>query len=245
MRAIRSINILGVNVSDITYELFTELVSNCVSNGRQSCIGYANAHTLNRCFEDSQLKELLNGMDFVHPDGIGVFKASRYLYETDGLSERMTGSDFYPVLAGLCEKEGWKVFFFGHKKETLSKILAHYPNLRIAGLAEGYGFEDEAVVSEINASGADILLVGLSFPRQEMWISSNRQKLSPKVILAVGDGFRVFSGEKVRGPAIFRKLGLEWLIRLLLHPVRDFRRYFVGVPLFIARIIRQRKSQNC
>ena len=244
MKTLRKINILGVCISELDTESFLEVVDDSVRNGKQICIGYANVHTLNGSYEDKKLSLLLNQMDFVHPDGTGVYLASRFLYGDQGFHVRFTGSDFYPFLAGHCIKNGWKVFFFGHTKETLSKISGSFPDLEIAGTSEGYGFENESVISQINETGANVLLVGLSFPKQEIWIAEHRHKLLPRVILAVGDGIRVFSGEKKRGPSILRKLGLEWLVRLILNPAANFNRYAVGIPMFLFRILKQRKMQN-
>ena len=96
------------------------------------------------------------------------------------------------------------------------------------------------MVSHINRSGAQILLVGLSFPLQEKWIAANKEKLNSNFILAVGDGIRVFSGEKSRGPDFMRKAGLEWLARIAAEPSVYFGRYASGIPEFVFKVLKQK-----
>jgi N-acetylglucosaminyldiphosphoundecaprenol N-acetyl-beta-D-mannosaminyltransferase len=235
---------LGVKVSDLNYDSFLDVIADAIQNEKQIAIGYANAHTLNLCYSDKSLTDILNSMDYVHPDGIGIYIASKYIQGSSKLSSRMTGSDFYPRLTELCVRNGWKVYFFGHSREILERIEGNCPGLSVAGLSEGYNFNDDEVVESINSSEADILIIGLSFPLQEQWIVKNRIRLRSKVILAVGDGIRVFSGDKVRGPVLFRRMGLEWLIRLILNPFGNFNRYIIGNPKFLFRVYTHPKGKN-
>ncbi len=114
------------------------------------------------------------------------------------------------------------------------------PLLNITGMNEGYSFSDEEVIRKINAADPDILIIGLSCPKQERWICDNRDKINFKVALNVGDGIKVFAGYKVRGPEIFRKAGMEWLFRLFSDPVSNFNKYVTGIPLFIYRIFKEK-----
>lgn len=236
----RRVRILGIDVNAFTYKSFLELVQYAISENNKVTVGYANALTLSRCGRDENARRALTSMDFIHPDGAGVFAASKFLYGKDSLPERFTGSDFYPLLVRQCIEYGHKVFFFGHKEKNLELIHKNQPELSIAGVHEGYDFEDEEVVMQINRSGAQILLVGLSFPLQEKWIAANKERLNSNLILAVGDGIRVFSGEKSRGPAFMRKAGLEWLARIAAEPSVYFGRYASGIPEFAVKVLKQK-----
>ena len=239
-----TIEIFGIKINKLTNSDFLELFGDAIKNKHKITIGYANAHTLNSGYKSRLLADLLNSMDYIHPDGIGVYLASQHLFGKLGLKNRITGSDFYPLLIDECIKNGWSLFFFGHKSHTLEKIRLLHPTLNIAGMAEGYDYDSAKVIEQINSSQADILIIGLSFPLQEKWIHEFKDKLECNVILAVGDGIKVFSGEKKRGPMIFRKLGLEWLIRVIVDPFGNMERYLIGNPKFIARVLRERKREN-
>ena len=238
------IKIFGIKINKLTNEGFLELFRDSITNRLKITIAYANAHTLNQCHSDIGLAGLLNSMDYVHPDGVGVLWASRKLYGNSGLDVRITGSDFYPLLIDECIRNDWSIFFFGHRNATLEKISQMHPNLRIAGTAEGYDYDNEEVIGKINESRPDILIIGLSFPLQEKWMREFREKIDCRVLLAVGDGIKVFSGEKKRGPAFLREMGLEWLVRVISNPAANFKKYLAGNPQFVARILRQKKGQN-
>jgi hypothetical protein len=116
------------------------------------------------------------------------------------------------------------------------------PGLQIAGTMHGYfdAAETAQVVSQINASGADILLVAMGAPQQEIWLARNEAALSPPVRLGVGGLFDYYSGRISRAPAWIREAGFEWVWRMGCEPSRLWKRYIVGNPLFLARVMRER-----
>lgn len=240
MTSFPSINILGVNVNKLTYETFLHFIKKAVSGNVKISIAYANADTLNKIKSDKNLKSIYNSFDIIHPDGVGVYLASRFLYGKRGLRKRITGSDFYEILISQSLKSGWKYFFFGHTNEILNRISLNHPELNIKGYSEGYNFKTPEVISEINKVNPDIIIIGLSCPVQEKWMYENRDKINFKVMLAVGDGIKVFAGNRIRGPVVFRKAGMEWIIRLILNPFTNFRKYVIGIPLFIFRVTAQK-----
>ena len=81
---------------------------------------------------------------------------------------------------------------------TLEKIKYANPKLTISGQHHGDNFNDEDIIREINSSKPDILIVGLGFPEQEIWILKNHSNIDCKVIIAVGEGIKVFAGTKIR-----------------------------------------------
>lgn len=241
---IDTLNIFGVKVSKLTDVTFLECIKICIAENRNLRIGYANADTLNKSYDDANLRNILNSFDIVHPDGIGVYLASRFLYQNDGLEKRLTGSDFYSILIKESTRNNWSFFFFGHTIDTLNEIKRLHPELNIAGLHGGYEFSNSEVINKINAANPDIIIVGLSCPVQEKWVFENSYLLKYKVILCTGDGIKVFAGKKIRGPVFMRKMGLEWSIRYLTNPVSNFKRYIIGVPVFIFRILKENLKTN-
>jgi N-acetylglucosaminyldiphosphoundecaprenol N-acetyl-beta-D-mannosaminyltransferase len=121
-----------------------------------------------------------------------------------------------------------------------------HPDLRIAGVRHGYfdhragSPENGLVVAEINAARPDILLVGLGMPLQERWLMENLHGLDVGAALTGGAVFDYASGKLRRGPRLLTANGLEWLARLIVEPRRLWRRYLLGNPLFLARVIGQR-----
>ena len=106
-----------------------------------------------------------------------------------------------------------------------------YPHLQIAGMVSPpfrslSAEEDAAEVEKINASGADIIWVGLGAPKQENWMYDHRDKVHG-VMIGVGAGFDYHAGNIKRAPMWMQKLSLEWLYRLMQDPKRLFKRYLV------------------
>jgi len=215
-----------------------------MENERVKSITYVNSNTLNLVFDNNKLLNIFNQFDLIHPDGMGVIIASQLLYGKKGLKKRITGSDFYPILNQVAIKNKWRVFFFGDKDTTLKKIVKINPRLIVTGWHNGYTYNDDEIVTEINNSKTDILIVGLGCPKQEKWIVENKDRLSVKVIIAVGDGIKVFAGIKKRGNRFMQTLGLEWVARLINNPMLYWKRYLIGIPLFLIRVIRLKYSSG-
>ena len=105
------------------------------------------------------------------------------------------------------------------------------PDLKIAGMVsppfrELSEEEDKEMVDQINASGADIIWVGLGAPKQERWMYAHKDRVNG-VMIGVGAGFDYHAGNIKRAPGWMQKLSLEWLYRLLQDPKRLFKRYLV------------------
>lgn len=230
-------NIFGLDIDKTSYSALLNKIITSINSKKKTTIGYANANTLNNIFNNPELQKIISSFIITHPDGIGVYLASRFLYGKKGIN-RMTGSDFYPLLIEEGIKNKWRFFFFGHDKKTLERTGVSNPELTICGYSEGYNFDTDTVIDQINNSDTNILVVGLGFPGQEKWIFENKNKLNCNVIIAVGDGIRVFSGTKKRGARFIRKLGFEWLIRIITNPAKYWKRYLIGNPVFLLRIIK-------
>ena len=231
--------IFDINIERINYSGLRDFISFSINNNKKKLITYVTAASLNIIYENPKLTNIYHKFDLIHPDGVGVFWASKFLFGKKGASEKITGSDFYPILEEEIIKNKWRIFFFGETDETLNKLLDKRELSEfIVGFQNGFDFQTERLIKRINSLAPDILIVGIGAPRQEKWIVENQDNLNVKVILSVGEGIKVFAGaDKVRGPEFIQKAGLEWLVRLVYNPRKFWRRYLIGIPLFIARII--------
>lgn len=233
----RSIYIWNLRIDITGYQEILARISYAIKNNSNLTITYANANTLNKVYHKKEISDKLNAFDIIHPDGIGIHRAAGFLNKGLTGLKRMTGSDLYPLLINECINRNFPVFFFGHREKTLSKIQKKFPGLKICGMNVGYDFNDEQLLEIINKSHASLLIVGLGQFKQEEWILKNCGNLNIPVIIAVGDGIKVFAGTKIRGPELARKIGLEWLFRLLGNPLKYWFRYTIGNSLFLMRII--------
>jgi lipopolysaccharide/colanic/teichoic acid biosynthesis glycosyltransferase len=109
--------------------------------------------------------------------------------------------------------------------------------LCIAGTRDGFdGAQDaDEAVAAINASGADIVLVALGVPLQDVWLHRHAVRLNAALTLGVGALFDFLAGNVRRAPKLVRKARCEWVWRLAMEPRRMARRYLAGNVTFLAR----------
>jgi N-acetylglucosaminyldiphosphoundecaprenol N-acetyl-beta-D-mannosaminyltransferase len=245
------VNVLGVRVDPLTVEDLHAEIGRLVRGSERALVLNANANCLNFCHQDPTLREFLNQAEIVLCDGAGVMLAARIL--GGRIPERITYADWAWQLAAFAAAEGFSLYFLGARpgvaEEAARRLQQRYPALKIAGVHHGYfdhsvgSPENEAVLQEINASSPDILLIGLGMPLQEYWLMENRHNLNASVVLTGGAVFDYVSGRLRRGPRLLTESGFEWLARLLIEPRRLWRRYIVGNPLFLLRVLKQRLSR--
>lgn len=235
-----SIKIFGLSIAKTNNLDLINYIENEISFDRNSLITYVTFNSLNEYYSKKVAMSIYNKFDLIHPDGIGVYFASKLLFGADYFKERFTGSDFYPTLIEAAIQHKWKIFFFGDKLETLEQIPIKNSELNVVGYISGYDFDNDNVVKKVNNAKPNILIIGLGQPRQEKWVIDNKEKLTTNVVIAVGDGIKIFAGTKQRGLKVIQKIGLEWLVRLVYNPKLYWKRYLIGIPLFIFRIIKER-----
>ena len=238
MNNLKTYNLLGMCLNNISYSEILSAIHQSIQNQKQISICYANVNSISLSFNNEKVKNLFSDFDIVHPDGFGVFLGLKILLGKSFQSKRISGSDLYEHLIKYGIDNKYNFFFFGDKDITLNQININYPLLKVVGSQNGYNFDNKVLIDKINHKDVDILIVGLGSPKQEEWIISNKEKINSKVIIAVGDGIKVFAGIKKRGPKFLQILGLEWIVRLFYEPKRLWRRYIVGIPLFILRILK-------
>jgi N-acetylglucosaminyldiphosphoundecaprenol N-acetyl-beta-D-mannosaminyltransferase len=211
---------------------------------------YVNAHVLNQSREIPALRSALEQADLVYCDGYGVRLAAKAL-EVD-IPHRMTGADWIWGLAALCETAGQSIYLLGSEPgvtaEAATRLSRWYPRLDIKGTHHGF-FEigsahDDRVVEDINARRPDIVLVGMGTPKQELWAERNAQRLDADVLWTVGALFDYVSGRVPRAPGWLADNGLEWIFRFAIEPQRMWRRYLLGNPVFISRVMAQAHARH-
>ncbi len=187
----------------------------------------------------------IDASDVVLPDGIMVVWLSKLT--GGGIKERLSGPDFFVDLSKAVEGVHPGYYFLGSTPETLRKIEARlarvFPAIACKGtysppFGEWDDEEDRRIIDAINQSGADVLWVGFTAPRQEMWIHKHKHQLKVKMVAAIGAGFDFFAGTKQRAPLWMQTAGLEWLFRVMQEPARMGKRYLVGAPRFLKLVVR-------
>lgn len=232
-------SIFDINIDNIS---MTQSVESLTSIPRRaSRVAYfVNANSLNQACSSSSLTRIINRADFVLPDGTGVRIAARR--KQVRVTENVNGTDMLPLLCEAAIEKHKSIYLLGSTNEivnaTARRLKALFPLLDIAGTHHGYLQEADScrVITDINRSGANILLVGMGTPKQETWLDSHRSQLTTDINIAVGGLFDYYSGKIPRAPLWMRKKGIEWIWRLMQEPYSKFYRYVIGNPAFLFRI---------
>ncbi len=204
---------------------------------------FVNAHCFNIAQKNSQYKDAINRADLLLNDGIGIKLGAKIAGIQ--LKENMNGTDFVPRLLEFARDYGKNVYFLGGQEgialAAKQKTELKFPGIFIVGVRNGF-FDfnnDQEIVADIIHKKTDILIVGMGVPRQELWLSKNKNKLINVKISVAGGAILDFISENVkRAPRWMQISGTEWIFRLLQEPARLFKRYAVGIPLFYYHIFR-------
>src|SRR5690348_10798269 len=231
-------------------ELMRRITGWVGNGGPARRVMYVNAHVLNQSREIPSLRAALERADLVYCDGYGVRLAAKALDAE--IPHRMTGADWIWHLAALCEAAGQSVYLLGSEPsvaaETGRRLGRWYPRLAIAGTHHGFfdigSPHDDRVVEDINERRPDIVLVGMGTPKQELWVEHNAARLDTDVLWTVGALFDYVSGRVPRAPGWLADNGLEWIFRLAIEPQRMWRRYLLGNPVFISRVMAQARARQ-
>lgn len=229
--------ILDVHYDDLSEAQITQRILQLRQQDQQALVTYLNLDCLHKATLDAEYREILQNADLVCPDGIGLKLAILFCGQRKRAYTNAT--DFFLRLVRESAGSGARLYFLGSEPgvaQAAAEVLrAQNPGLLIAGTHHGYFQDDTAMVEQINASGADVLLLGTGAPRQEKWLWKHRAALKPKLLVAVGALFVWASGRQRRAPLLLQKLRLEWAWRILLEPQRLFRRYIMeDLPFLIS-----------
>lgn len=237
-----SIDVLSVRVDDATYEDLLAKVDAFVATGLPHQIVTLNVEMLVAAHDDPGFARDLNAADLNVADSAGVMLAAQLLGRP--LRQRVTGSDGIYHLAAHCARRRYRPFFLGAGPgvagQAAERLAAANPGLQVAGAYAGSPRpeEEDDIIQRVRAAAPDLLLVAYGVPAEEKWLARNRLRLGVPVMMGVGGTFDFVAGVTRRAPLWMRRLGLEWLHRLLQEPWRWRRQ--LALPRFVALVLRQR-----
>jgi N-acetylglucosaminyldiphosphoundecaprenol N-acetyl-beta-D-mannosaminyltransferase len=207
---------------------------------------YINQHCFNIYSSDKIYRNLVDSQFYFFLDGIGIYLALKVLGYPN--VQKFNASDINEIIFSNLIERKTKVFIIGGRfSDELKTNFVREKKINLCGYHNGYFDETKTneIIDNINNSNAQVVIIGLGVPKQEIFASKISNSVKVNLILCVGNFFEFYFGTKKRIPARFRNSGLEWIYRLLSEPGRLWKRYIIGIPLFILRIIKfylQRKK---
>ncbi|MFC1711575.1 WecB/TagA/CpsF family glycosyltransferase [Patescibacteria group bacterium] len=234
------IEILNIKINFISLQKALSLIERWVETNKQYQITTPNPEQIilaNKCY---RFKKVLNDSQLAIADGIGLVWAAKKQKSKKTSKEklkyfRLSGVDLMQELCKLAAKKKLRVFFLGGKNNTADKTAKHFAktyNLQFynydAGALDIKNEENKEkikIIKKVNKFKPHFMFVAYGAPYQELWIADNLKKLNVKVAMGVGGAFDYFSGQLKRAPKVLRKIGLEWLWRLIQQPWRVKRQF--------------------
>jgi exopolysaccharide biosynthesis WecB/TagA/CpsF family protein len=228
--------ICGVPIMRASSDQVLGEIAERLDRGEHVRLSYVNAHTLRLAARDARLKTALLSSDLVLNDGIGVELAARMRGEH--FPENLNGSDFNARLLELAAERHWRLYLLGARpgvsEAAAERARDSYPGLPIAGTEHGYTDADPAeLAARVEERQADVLMVGMGNPDQEIWLQHNLERSGARLGVAVGAFIDFTAGQVSRAPTWMTRCGIEWCFRLAQEPRRLARRYLVGIPVFL------------
>ncbi len=206
-----------------------------------------NAHCYNMTHKDIYYQKALLNSDILIPDGISIVWAIRWL--TGQKIKKIAGADLFFYEMDRLNQTNGKCFFLGSSEETLNKIKERlkkdYPKVQVQVYSPPYktqfsSEENAKMIEVVNTFNPDVLMIGMTAPKQEKWAYQHYNDLQVGHICCIGAVFDFYAGTINRAPQWMIKMGLEWFYRLIKEPRRMWRRYLAGNILFIWHIVKEK-----
>ncbi|MBS4223392.1 WecB/TagA/CpsF family glycosyltransferase [Lederbergia citrea] len=231
------VNILGVKFDHTTKQEMVNQLHDNIKMNKKTFVVTANPEIVMEATMNATFKDTLRDADHIIADGIGVILGAKILKKP--LPERIPGIELMEELLQIANQESLNVFFLGSREEVIKKTVRNvkkdYPNLIIGGYHHGFFKEnDSQILDMVKRANSDLIFVALGFPKQEYWIQNHIDSFYKGIFMGVGGSFDVLAGTVKRAPAIWRKLNLEWLHRLLQQPSRWKR--MIVLPIFVKKV---------
>jgi N-acetylglucosaminyldiphosphoundecaprenol N-acetyl-beta-D-mannosaminyltransferase len=222
-------------------------VTGKIKAGQKAIIANHNLHSLYLIQKNDEIREFFNRADLIEVDSMPLIFWARVNGRPSRRFHRATYLDWRDEFWNKVCEQGWRVFFLGSEpgvaEKARERVLEQWPDVQLA-VHHGYfdmapdSADNTAVVDEINAFGADIVLVGMGMPRQEIWILRNIDRLKACVTFTVGGAFDYEAGVQRPAPRWLGQYGVEWIYRLVTDPRRKFERYCVEPFYLVAPALR-------
>ncbi len=238
---LRARTLLGVRLESKSREEAVHVIDEAFVCGRRLNVAFVNAHTLNIATRMKHFRSTLSRF-LVFNDGLGVDIASRLKFGKT-FAENLNGTDFVPYFLSST-KHSYRIFLIGSTSEVIAEAAKRFsirwPQHRIVGFHDGF-FAGAADIEETcraaREAKADLVLVGMGNPLQELWIDEHGPATGATLLIAVGALFDFTAGRVQRAPLWVRNIRCEWVYRFLQEPKRLWRRYLFGNIIFIKNVL--------
>ncbi|MCE0497605.1 MAG: WecB/TagA/CpsF family glycosyltransferase [Methylacidiphilales bacterium] len=240
------INVLGVGIHPLNLPKAVAAIGEAIRTRAKGYICVTGVHGVSEAQDDPAFRAILNRALLNTPDGMPMVWMGRWQGARE--MDRVYGPDLMLEVCRVSEQANWRHFFYGGAagaaEQLAASLQSRFPKLIVTGthtppfrpLNEQETGELRALVAE---KKPDIIWVGLSTPKQEVFMAGIVSQLDTTLMIGVGAAFDLLSGRVRQAPRWMQRCGFEWLYRLVQEPGRLWKRYLKNNPLFIGRVFLQ------
>lgn len=245
MNNLKKEKVLTHNINIVSKVNLIEQVKKFSISNKGHYICLTPVHAIIEAYNDDNFSNVVNNADLCLPDGRPVYWSLKLLNHKD--AEIFPGYYVTKIICKLAAENKIKVGFYGGKPETLNKckekLMDEFKELDISYIHSPpfrnlTNMEKKTVIDDINKSEIKFLFVCLGCPKQEFWMSEHKETIKCTKI-GIGAAIEFIAGKSYLPPKWIQKIGLWWLIRLILEPRRLFWRYFSTNFMFIFLFLKQ------
>lgn len=243
------VDILGVQVSAIDMDDALAALDRWISSRSRQYVCVTGVHGVMESQRNEALTAIHNQSGMTTPDGMPMVWCGRFAGARS--MQRVYGPDLMLEACRNGVEHSWRMYFYGAApgvpEKLAARLTAQFPGLSVVGTysppyRDLTDDEEMDIAAQINGTNPDIVWVGLSTPKQELWMSRMRPLIDAPVLVGVGAAFDIHAGNLRQAPAAMQQMGLEWLYRLFREPRRLWRRYLNNNPRFVLAILRRRPT---
>lgn len=236
--------ILGVGVSATNMEMSVNVIDQWIRRHEAQYVCVTGVHGVMESYRRKEIRQVHNAAGLVVPDGMPLVWLSRL--KGQRRVDRVYGPDLMLAVCERSARRGYRNVFYGGAPgvaELLAdRLRGRFPGLNVVGIYSPpfrplTSAEDAELTETIQRARPDIVWVGISTPKQELWMAQHVQRLRSAVLIGVGAAFDFHAGLKTQAPQWMRRAALEWLFRLIQEPVRLGPRYLKNNPYFLGLIL--------
>jgi N-acetylglucosaminyldiphosphoundecaprenol N-acetyl-beta-D-mannosaminyltransferase len=239
-------NVLGVGVHAVNLSLAAEMLEKAVESGNGGYVCVTGVHGVMEAQRNSKFKKILDEAMLVVPDGVPTVWVGRW----EGFKSmgRVFGPDLMLEVCRRSVSSGHSHFLYGGMpgiaEELRENLERRFPGIRIAGTYtppfRPLNLQEKTdLQNRLSVIAPDIIWVGLSTPKQEVFMHENLHSSHCKVMVGVGAAFDIHTGRLNDAPQWIKNAGLQWLHRLCQEPSRLWRRYLFNNSAFLIGIALQ------
>ena len=236
------INFLGINFLNTSKKEVLKLIYNKEHRSNFEYLVTPNVDHINKIYEDKELFEIYQSATWKLNDSKIIQKLARFNRKN---ILTYPGSDLTRDLLEQADCQV-KIGIIGPRPSEFGKLESqkYFDKIQLIDTPQKFNPGDKSwkeSIDKASNSNCDILLVCLSFPKQELFCHElGKRSQSKKICICAGASIDFLTGKQKRAPLLIQKLSLEWLYRLLQNPKRMHERYINGIPKIIKNYIKYR-----